>query len=174
ALLPACQRQRSDLLGQWCAARLARGTHRVARALQGCEQRMLQAGLAGTFDALERDEAAAVHGAAGGDTASEAAIATSASSSAIWFHASVSERTRRRSRYRDTARLCSASVAEKKWPPLPSPMATKKIASVCSGFSAAKIASRPGSAIGVGGRPARVEVFQGESRVRSLRRILPS
>ena len=53
-----------------------------------------------------------------------------------------------------TARLCSSSVALNSL--LPSPRATKYKASLWAGCAAARSASWPGMAMGVGGRPARV------------------
>ena len=46
---------------------------------------------------------------------------------------------------------------------MPSPRATKYSAFVFAGFSAASIDARPGSEIGVGGRPARVYELYGPS-----------
>jgi hypothetical protein len=56
--------------------------------------------------------------------------------------------------YLRTARLCSSRVAEK-WC-APPPLATKYSALPRSGCATASSAARPGIAIGVGGRPARV------------------
>ena len=127
----ARQEQLAQGLGQRCAARFAGAHHFVTGFLPAGGDAVDLGGLARAVDAFGGDEAAGGTGE----------MVNFAQRAALRWNLS-------------TARLWSASVSLN-WL-VPSPRATKYSALLLAGRIAAISESRPGMAIGVGGRPARV------------------